>query len=51
MDLLLHNATTPSNLSAHYKTAFENAIELSVVTAYLTDWDASLILNSDCRRI
>src|SRR5277367_20496 len=40
----------PSNLSAHYKTAFENAIELSVVTAYLTDWDASLILNSDCRR-
>jgi len=50
MDLLLHSPTTPSGLSGHYERAFNHAIELFVVTAYLTDWDASLVLNSECRK-
>ena len=50
MELLLHTPASNSNLSVHYKKAFSNAVELFVVTAYLTDWDATLILNSECRR-
>lgn len=37
------------DLSRCYKQAFKNAIELFVVTAYLTEWDASLKLNPKCR--
>jgi hypothetical protein len=50
MDLLLHTPTTASNLSDHYETAFKNAVELFVVTAYLTEWDSALKLNPECRR-
>ena len=50
MDLLLHTPTIASKLSDHYERAFANATELFVVTAYLTDWDSALSLNSECRR-
>ena len=34
MDLLLHAPTAASNLSAYYESAFRNATELFVVSAY-----------------
>jgi hypothetical protein len=46
MNLLLHAPNTACDLSRYYKQAFKNAVELFVVTAYLTDWDASLELKS-----
>jgi PLD-like domain len=49
MDLLLHAPTIASKLSGHYERAFKNAIELFVVTAYLTEWDSALVLNPECR--
>lgn len=49
MKLLLHTPDDESNLSLLYQQAFKQAIELFVVTAYLTDWDTSLELNPNCR--
>jgi hypothetical protein len=49
MDLLLHAPNTDGELSRYYERAFKNAVELFVVTAYLTEWDASLKLNPECR--
>lgn len=49
MNLLLHTPKNKSELFCHYHRAFANAIELFIVTAYLTEWDTSLKLNPDCR--
>ena len=49
MDLLLHPTIVNTELSHYYKRAFKNAIELFVVTAYLTEWEAKLELNPECR--
>ena len=49
MDILLHTPSGNNNLSIHYTAAFKNAVELFVVTAYLTEWDSSLALNPSCR--
>jgi hypothetical protein len=49
MDLLLHTPNDKSGLARYYKQALEKASELFIVTAYLTDWDASLTLHPDCR--
>ena len=49
MELLLHAPNIDCDLSRCYKQAFKNAVELFVVTAYLTDWDTSLELNPKCR--
>jgi hypothetical protein len=49
MRLLLHAPNADCDLSRCYQRAFKNALELFVVTAYLTDWDASLKLNPKCR--
>lgn len=49
MNLLLHTPDNESDLSLRYQHAFKQAIELFVVTAYLTDWDTSLELNPNCR--
>ncbi len=49
MELFLHAPDKACDLSLYYKRAFANATELFVVTAYLTEWDASLKLNSNCR--
>lgn len=49
MDLLLHPSIIASELSRYYKRAFKNAVELFVVTAFLTEWDSKLELNPKCR--
>lgn len=38
-----------SELRYYYKRAFKNAVELFIVTAYLTEWDDSLALNPACQ--
>jgi HKD family nuclease len=49
MKLFLHSPSKKSELTDIYKNAFLNAKELFVVSAYLTDWDKTLILNSKCK--
>jgi HKD family nuclease len=49
MSLLLHTPDSESELSRHYQRAFQQAVELFIVTAYLTEWDKSLELNHNCR--
>jgi hypothetical protein len=49
VDLLLHPPIVDKKLSHYYQRAFKNAIELFVVTAYLTEWDPKLELNPKCR--
>jgi hypothetical protein len=39
VELLLHPSIIESALSRHYKRAFTRAVELFVVTAFLTEWD------------
>ncbi|UGA48636.1 phospholipase D family protein [Bradyrhizobium quebecense] len=48
---MLHRPNGHAGLAINYKTAFENAVELYIVSAYLTDWDERLRLNSRCRRL
>jgi len=50
MELFLHTPDTKCNLSVSYRRAFDNATELFVVSAFLTSWDASLKLNSNCQQ-
>jgi len=50
MELILHTPDSDNNLSHYYQIAFQEAIELFIVTAYLTEWDASLKLNPKCGR-
>lgn len=49
MKLILHSPKGDGDLAAFYQRAFANATELFIVTAYLTEWDSTLVLNSDCR--
>jgi len=42
VDLLLHPSITQSELSRYYKRAFKNAVELFVVTAYLTEAESTI---------
>jgi hypothetical protein len=48
VDLLLHTPALERGLSLQYRRAFKHAVELFVVTAYLTEWDATLDLNPEC---
>lgn len=48
MKLFLHSPLLKSNLSETYASAFSNAKELYVVSAYLTEWDSTLVLNKHC---
>lgn len=50
MQLTLQGFETNARLALHYRSAFEEAVELAVVSAYLTEWDASLTLNPKCRQ-
>lgn len=50
MNLFLHAPNSDSALAKYYRRAFERATELFIVTAYLTEWDASLVINAGCRR-
>lgn len=49
MNLALHTPDSKSTLSRYYRRAFSNAVELFIVSAYLTEWDTSLRLNPLCR--
>lgn len=42
MELLLHRPDSSSDLRRHYVTAINDAIELYIVSAYLTNWDPTL---------
>ena len=48
MDLILHPSDAKGGLSDRYQHAFENAVELLIVNAYLTEWDSSRALNDAC---
>jgi HKD family nuclease len=50
MELILHSPNERSGLSQHYKRAFSTAVELYIVSAYLTDWDSTRKLNRECKR-
>jgi phosphatidylserine/phosphatidylglycerophosphate/cardiolipin synthase-like enzyme len=51
MKLMLHRPNVHAGLAINYRTAFRDAVELYIVSAYLTDWDEGLKLNSRCRRL
>lgn len=46
MKQILHSPGIKQDLSTIYRSAFANAKELYIVSAYLTEWDDSLKLNS-----
>ena len=48
MDIMLHRPGEGSQLGSHYKNAFQNAVELYIVSAYLTEWDQKLTLPATC---
>jgi HKD family nuclease len=50
MRLILHTPESEGELRNVYREAFENAVELFIVTAFLTAWDSDLELNPRCRR-
>lgn len=50
MNLFLHTPDSDSELVDYYRRAFDCATELFIVTAYLTEWNAILKLNSGCVR-
>jgi hypothetical protein len=49
MPLVLHLPQQTGQLAQLYRQAFAKAVELLIVTAFLTDWDEALQLNSQCR--
>ncbi len=49
MNLFLHTPNSNAELGKIYQSAFKNATELFLVTAYLTEWDTTLELNNKCR--
>ncbi|MGM0985304.1 MAG: restriction endonuclease PLD domain-containing protein [Pseudomonadota bacterium] len=49
MRLILHSPHSKSEIREIYSQAFLQAVELYVVTAYLTEWDSSIELNCDCK--
>jgi len=51
MKLMLHGPGGQTGLTTNYRTAFAEAVEIFVVSAYLTDWDVDLKLNPACRRL
>src|SRR5690349_19035385 len=50
MRLILHPRTGGDALSKNYQRAFAEAVELFVVSAYLTEWDGTLKLNPKCTK-
>ncbi len=46
--LFLHSPQTENELERLYRKVFSEAVELTVVSAYLTNWDSTLKLNSRC---
>lgn len=50
MKLFLHSPETKVALRNVYRNAFNNAVQIYIVSAYLTEWDCKLKLNGNCRR-
>lgn len=50
MKIILHRSQSRSVLGEHYLTAFKDAVELYVVSAYLTEWDWEIKLTPACKR-
>ena len=50
MELFLHTGEQRSQLGRHYEEALRGAVELYVVSAYLTEWDTKLKLSPACKR-
>ena len=50
MNIFLHTPNSASDLQRFYHQAFDHAVELFIVTAYLTDWDSTLVLNQHCKQ-
>lgn len=48
MKMFLHSPDQDTDIRKIYQKAFNEAIELYIVTAYLTHWDMSLQLNNSC---
>ncbi|MFA6178077.1 MAG: phospholipase D family protein [Candidatus Methylopumilus sp.] len=49
MKLILLPDESQNTLLAHYSEAFKSAVKIYIVSAYLTEWDTSLVINSDCK--
>jgi hypothetical protein len=49
MEIVLHRNDQPNTLGRHYTTAFQNARELYLVSAYLTNWEAGFKLTPSCK--
>ncbi|SOF00960.1 HKD family nuclease [Burkholderia sp. OK233] len=50
MEIVLHTSDQRSDLARHYRNAFKDAVELYVVSAYLTEWDVDFKLTPACKR-
>lgn len=50
MEIVLHTDERRSALGSHYRAAFADAVELYVVSAYLTEWDVAIKLAPSCKR-
>ena len=50
MEIILHTGERRSELAAHYHAAFADAVELYIVSAYLTEWDTDIKLAPSCKR-
>lgn len=48
MNLVLLPDSGGKSLENHYTNALKNAVELYIVSAYLTEWDAPIKLNDGC---
>lgn len=48
--VLLHRGDKPSALGKHYRAAIAEAVELYIVSAYLTEWEADVVLAPSCKR-
>ncbi|TNH40955.1 phospholipase D-like domain-containing protein [Paracoccus haeundaensis] len=48
--LFFHSKNEDSNLKSFYHRAFNSAVELLIVNAYLTNWDSTTKLNKNCAR-
>lgn len=48
MKMFLHSPDEESDIRGVYQQAFNQAVELYVVSAYLTDWDMSIKLGKSC---
>jgi HKD family nuclease len=51
MEVILHKPNGGSLLKESYIRAFGKAVELYVLTAFLTEWDDTLVLNKGCTKL